>query len=106
MLPEYDERVHVISWSQFARVFGARYITAHWQVGLGYDIGYTEGHLSAASWIATSAANSKLPNKRFRYRGRTWLDKSPDEMAEDMIRLMRPDPEAGRFHDERPMVKK
>jgi len=106
VLPEYNEAIHVIARSQFKAKFGSDYIPAHWQVGIGHDIGYTEGHLSAVAWIATSAENSALPGKRFRYRVLTFLDKSVDDMAEAIIAAMRPDPARGRFHDERGMVRK
>ncbi|MEJ7618380.1 MAG: hypothetical protein WKF30_15765, partial [Pyrinomonadaceae bacterium] len=106
VLPEYDEAIHVITWSQFQKMYGSRFIPSSWNAAIGHDIGYTEGHLSAVAWVATSAAMTKLPNKRFRYRALTFLDKSPDEMAEAMIAAMRPDPRAGRYHDERPMIRK
>src|SRR5262249_43364995 len=72
VLPENDEKLHVITWSMFERVFGCRYIPAHWERDLGHDVGFSRDHLSAWAWIATSAANSPLPGLRFRYRGMTF----------------------------------
>ena len=82
VLPEYDESLHVITWSQFAAVFGQRQIPAHWQRDCGHDVGFTTGHQSAWTWIATSAMNSKIPGLRFRYRGMTFTAPEVGAMAE------------------------
>lgn len=88
VIPEYDESVHVITWSQFEAVYGVRAVPKHWLREVGHDIGYTEGHQSAWTWICTSAANSRLPAKRFRYRGLTFTGVGVDEMAETVKRTM------------------
>ncbi len=82
VIPEYDESIHVITWSQFERVFGQRRIPAHWLCECGHDVGFTGGHLSAWTFIGTSAANSVLPGLRFRYRGITFNGVGVDEQAE------------------------
>lgn len=82
VIPEYDEELHVISWSMFEAVFGARRIPSHWLCEVGHDVGFTKEHLSAWTWIATSAANSKRPGLRFRYRGLTFDSVGIDEQAE------------------------
>ena len=88
VIPEYEDvpgfRPHVIKWSQFRAKFEANRIPAHWQCELGLDIGYTPEHLTAWSFVATSAANSPLPGKRFRYRGLTYTAPLLDDMAEDV----------------------
>jgi hypothetical protein len=88
VIPEYEDapgrRVHVITWSQFFEKFGERRIPRHWQCELGLDIGYTTEHLSSWTFVATSAANSKLPNKKFRYRGLNYVAPLLDDMAEDV----------------------
>lgn len=81
VIPEYDESVHVITWSQFAKVYGSKQIPSHWMREVGHDIGYTEGHQSAWTWIATSAMNSKIPSLRFRYRGMVFTAPEVGDMA-------------------------
>jgi hypothetical protein len=83
VIPEYDEN-HVITWSQFKRLFKVDFIPEHWRIELGHDVGFTTGHLSAWTWIATSALNSTLPGKRFRYRGLTFVTASVDDMAQQV----------------------
>lgn len=91
VIPEYDETRHVITWSQFERVFGSFRIPQHWLCECGHDVGFTSGHLSAWTWIATSSQNSKLPGLRFRYRGATFNGTGVDEQAAAIKRLMWPD---------------
>ena len=104
VIPEYDEALHVITWSDFERVYGVRYIPEHWRRECGHDIGFTRAHLSAWTWIATSAMNSGLPGKRFRYRGATFMGVGVDEQAEAVKRLMGPDADIGRAFDELPLI--
>lgn len=88
VIPFYDESLHVITWSQFESIFGARRIPSHWLCEVGHDVGFTKGHLSAWTWIATSAQNSRLPGLRFRYRGLTFTGVGIDEQAEQVKRAM------------------
>ncbi len=88
VLPEYDEALHVITWSEFASVYGARQIPQHWRRDVGHDVGFTDGHLSAWTWITTAAANSRMPGLRFRYRGMTFTRPLLDEMAEAVLARM------------------
>jgi len=97
VIPEYDESLHVISWSQFERVFGAHRIPVHWFCEVGHDVGFTAGHLSAWTWIATSAQNSRLPGLRFRYRGLTFNGVGVDEQAEAVKAAMWPDEDVQRW---------
>jgi hypothetical protein len=106
VLPEYDELTHVISWSQFQRLFGVRYVPQHWERECGHDVGFTKGHQSAWTWIATSAANSARPGLRFRYRGLTFTEPLLDDMAQAVIRVMKPDLKLGRDFDERPLIQR
>ena len=105
VIAEYSESIHVITWSEFQAVYGVRYIPQHWERAVGLDVGFTEGHLSAWTWITTAAQNSKAPGLRFRYRGMTFIAPLVDEMAEAAIRAMGPDPAVGRYFDERSAVK-
>src|SRR6185369_10984315 len=43
---EYNEKRHVITWSDFQRVFGVRYIPKNWQTKVGADIGFTKESIS------------------------------------------------------------
>jgi len=101
VIKEYDEKLHVIRWSDFERVFGVRYIPSHWNCEIGLDVGFSKTHLSVATWVATGAMNSKLPGARFRYRGKSWVEPLVDEIAEDIIAVMLPDKAIGKKHNER-----
>lgn len=63
VLNKYDPRKHVISWSQFASVYGARSFPRHWSKYVGHDWGNT--HANVTSVIAVAAENSALPGLRF-----------------------------------------
>lgn len=89
VIPEYDESVHVITWSQFASLYDTHKIPSHWDREVGHDVGFTKGHQSAWTWITISAENSKRPGLRFRYRGLTFTGVSVDDQAEQVLRLMR-----------------
>lgn len=73
---------HVITWSEFQRVYKQRQIPEHWRRACGHDWGSTEGHPAVVSLIARSAANSALPGLYFLYWGRTFKAKLVDEVAE------------------------
>lgn len=100
VIPEYEDapgrRTHVITWSQFEARFGQDRIPAHWKCEIGLDIGYTVEHLTAWSFVATSAANSGLPGKKFRYRGLTYTAPLLDDMAEDVKSHFWSDEQIGR----------
>ena len=85
VIPEYDERTQIITWSEFENRFGTRKIPRHWKVGVGLDVGYSEGlypHYSSWSFIATAAMNSGMPGTLFVYRSRTFKGTSIDDQAE------------------------
>lgn len=105
VIPEYDESIHVITWSDFKLIFGLPYIPEHWEREVGHDVGFTEAHQSAWTWIATSAMNSALPRMRFRYRGLTFTGVGVDEQAEEVKRLMAPDFQLGRLFDEMSLIR-
>lgn len=88
VIPEYDESVHVITWSQFEAVFGQKRIPAHWLCEAGHDVGFTAGHQSAWTFVATGAMNSKLPGAKFRYRGLMFTGVGIDEQAEYVKRSL------------------
>ena len=85
VIPEYDERTQIITWSEFENRFGTRKIPRHWKVGVGLDVGYSEGlypHYSSWSFIATASMNSGMPGTLFVYRSRTFKGTSIDDQAE------------------------
>jgi hypothetical protein len=104
VIPEYDDSKHVISWSQFKEIFGARYIPRHWKIAVGHDLGYTTNHRSAWSFIATASDDSPFPGMQFLYRGLTYEAPLLDEMAEDVIKRLGPDPSVGRSYSELPQI--
>jgi len=104
VIPEYDETIHIITWSQFEKVFGVRYIPEHWLREVGHDIGYTKEHLSSWSFVATSAKNSPFPNLKFLYRGLNYCEPLLDDMAADVIRILQPDYSVGRRFDEKECI--
>ena len=75
ILYTYSEIHSVISWSQFASVFGERQIPKHWRVSVYQDFGTTEGHPCVTSWFATAGQNApevngiSIADKVFLYRG-------------------------------------
>jgi hypothetical protein len=84
VIPEYNEKVQIITWSQFESVFGERRIPAHWKIKVGLDVGYSEGHYphySAWDFFATSGTNSPFPGLRFLYRSRSFKGVSIDDQA-------------------------
>jgi hypothetical protein len=84
VIPEYNEAVQIITWSEFESVYGTRTIPDHWQKRVGLDIGYSEGnhpHYSAWAFVATAAQNSNLPGKTFVYKSRSFKGTSIDDQA-------------------------
>jgi len=84
VIPEYNEESQIITWSQFEQMYGVRHIPYGWKAKAGLDIGYSEGqfpHWSAWVFVATSAANSPLPNKVFVYRSVSFKATSIDDQA-------------------------
>ena len=84
VIPEFNEQVQIITWSQFENVFGERRIPAHWKCKVGLDVGYSEGqypHYSAWTFFATSAMNSAAPGLVFLYRGVSFKGTSIDDQA-------------------------
>lgn len=79
ILPEWDEKVHLITWSQFYAVYGQREIPRHWQKYVGHDWGNT--HPCTVNSIAVSAQNSTLPGLHFLWAGMTF---PANTMADDV----------------------
>ncbi|HEY8560487.1 MAG TPA: hypothetical protein VIL74_08925 [Pyrinomonadaceae bacterium] len=97
---EFNEKRHVIRWSDFKRVFGTSFIPQKWQTKAAADIGYTKESISAWSFVATAAKNTPLPNHYFLYRGLTFVEQSIDDQAEKIWEEMFPDKTIGKHHFE------
>lgn len=97
---EYDEARHVITWSQFEKVFGCRYIPQQWQVKAAGDLGFSKLSLSAWAFVATSSKHSALPGHYFLYRGLTFDRVSIDDQALTIWEELFPKPELGKMHFE------
>jgi hypothetical protein len=75
---------HVITWSEFASVYGRRYIPDHWKRAVGHDWGSTEGHPAVVTACATSAENSAFPGLYFVYYGQHWIDALEGDIADTL----------------------
>lgn len=92
----WDERYHVITWTEFANVYQVRHIPFHWKLGVFQDQGTTEGHPGVTSWFGTAAKNGPLPGTVFIYRGLTVVNMAPEEVGEKIVDLMKPHAEMKR----------
>ncbi len=93
VLPEYDDRVlrlHLITWSQYEKMYGHRRIPSDWPADVGLDIGYTTGHQSAWTFLAKAPDWAELAGSIFRYRGRTFTGTGIDEQSVAVRREMWP----------------
>lgn len=94
VLPEYDDRVlrlHVITWSQWERLYRVRRIPAEWPCDVGLDIGYTTGHRSAWSFLTKVPDYAVLAGSIILYRGRTFQGIGIDDQAVTVRNDMWPD---------------
>jgi hypothetical protein len=88
ILSMWDENRHVITWTQFAQVFGFNHIPMTWLLGVYQDWGSTVDHPCVTSWFATVPANCppisgvKMAGKVFLYRQFVTWDATVREVAE------------------------
>lgn len=63
----FDKKIHVITWEDFARVFGTYQIPARFNLVAGYDRGYTgwDKHPSVVSVAGVADESSPLPGDVF-----------------------------------------
>jgi len=90
ILSMWDEKYHVISWSEFQKVFGEPRIPTHWLLSVYQDAGTTNEHPCVTSWFATAPKNAPLSGSVFLYRGLTVTDWTPRQIAEEINRVMLP----------------
>jgi len=89
ILPEWDEAVHLITWSEFQRVYGVREIPRHWHKYVGHDWGNT--HPCVVSCLTTSSQNSRLPGLHFLFAGLTFPQNTlADDVALAIINRLAP----------------
>lgn len=90
ILPEWDEKVHVITWSEFAKVYGGhRTIPHRWTKYVGHDWGNT--HPCVVSCVATAAQGDPLPGTHFLYAGLTFPQNTQsDDVALAIIERLAP----------------
>lgn len=81
----YQEPWHVITISEFANVFQQRFIPEHWRISMGMDWGASKKSTTAASWTATSARNSPLPDRKFIFREKEWFKPTEPVVAKSII---------------------
>lgn len=83
VLSQYDEALHVITWSDFEKKFGTRRIPARWEIHGGHDWGTTgpQAHPAVFSLVAVAAEDSPLPGDAFLF----WAHTSPAAETEHQI---------------------
>lgn len=93
LLYEYDDKVHVISESEFISVYGSLDIWLQWRKKPGNDWARTktDKHANVAGWLTKSDSASALPNHTFliyplSFPGRS----SPEDVAERLISCLSP----------------
>lgn len=94
VVPEFNDDLHVITWSEFEEKYGHRWIPAHWQKQMSGDWGSTgpDKHACVNSWVTMSAADSALPGVMFLYGGQSF-EESPivDDVAKSIINFIAPE---------------
>lgn len=94
ILDMWDENVHVITWSEFAGVFGFDSIPPTWLLSVYQDWGTTVDHPCVTTWFATAAQNSPMVNgvpmagSVFVYRGFVTMQATVREVAREIIHRM------------------
>lgn len=87
ILYTYSEPHTVISWSQFAAVFGEEKVPDHWLLSIYQDFGTTPDHPCVTSWFATAGQNAPtvdgvpMAGKVFLYRGLMQTQATAREVA-------------------------
>lgn len=89
ILPEWDEKVHVITWSEFGKVYGHRSIPHRWTKYVGHDWGNT--HPCVVSCVATAAQGDPMAGTHFLYAGLTFEQNTQsDDVALAIIERLAP----------------
>lgn len=102
VIPEFDEDIHIISWSRFQAVYRSPWVPQDWAIEIGCDWGSTglDKHPCVVSFVATSAQNTDLPDIAFLFGALTFgADCLVDEVAEAIKQFLAPDKYLGRWFD-------
>ena len=68
IFPMWAEPWHVITWSDFERVYGVRHIPATWYLARKQDVGTSEDHPNVTAWAAKPREDAKWNDTIFFYR--------------------------------------
>ncbi len=68
IFPFFHEAYHVITWSEFKRVYGVDHIPTTWNLGRAQDVGTSEGHENTTAWVARPRKVDKFNDTLFFYR--------------------------------------
>lgn len=89
ILPMWDEKYHVVSWSEWATAVGQRGIPQDYLLGVFEDMGQTEEHPCVTTWFATASERSPFPGLLIVYRQRCVWGWTVKELAEDTKEKMK-----------------
>jgi hypothetical protein len=98
LLKNYDDSIHVITESEFEKVFGVRGMPKYWYKDLAHDWARTktEFHANVALFLATSPQNSPLPGFQFIFHPMSFEeDVQPETVAERILNCLSPTVEIG-----------
>jgi hypothetical protein len=93
VLNNWDDSVHVIRRSDFARVFGTPHIPAAWNKYVAHDWARTKTqyHANVLAKIAVSSQNSRLPGRVFLYDVMSFpAQTEPEDVAVRFLKSLTP----------------
>lgn len=90
VFPQWDERRHIISWTDFANVVGQKKIPDNWVCGVAMDWGSTASHPYAVVFSAVPPENHPLAGTVFVYRLLTGCEQTARQVAERILAAQRP----------------
>jgi hypothetical protein len=93
VLQHWRDDIHVITWSEFARVYGVRSIPPRWFKYVAHDYARTKSayHANVALALAVSAQHEPLPGYIFMYQPMSFpAGTEADEVARRLLNLIAP----------------
>lgn len=103
VLQFWDDDVHVISYSQFARIFGTRDLPRYWTKYVGNDWARTKTkyHANVCGTVTVSPQNTRLPGCVFVFNPMSFnAGTSPEDVALRLLKTISPLTLAGHSWDE------
>jgi hypothetical protein len=94
ILKPWNEQVHVITWAEFALVYGQESIPRHWLKFVAHDWAATDSdqHACVVDFYAVSAQNSPLPGCFFLFESMSFDEQTmADDVAERVLRFIAPE---------------